>query len=84
MNADSAPDLPGTSMREKVRRGAEGVILFDPGVSPQVDSDWFDPDHWRRHGVLQAQKGGRGGLHSWLRYAAEAYAKGAEASPLSD
>lgn len=62
MNADSAPDMPGTIMREQIRRNAEGAILFDPGVSPQVDSDWFDPDHWRRHGVLQAQKGGRGGV----------------------
>lgn len=62
MNADSAPDVPGTSMREQVRRGAEGVILFDPGVFPQVDGDWFDPDYWRRHGVLKTQKGGRGGV----------------------
>lgn len=62
MNADSAPGMPGTIMREQIRRNAEGTILFDPGVSPQVDHDWFDPDHWRRHGVLQAQKGGRGGV----------------------
>ena len=62
MNADSAPDMPGTIVREQLRRNAEGVILFDPGVSPQVDHDWFDPDHWRRHGVLQAQPGGRGGV----------------------
>lgn len=54
--------MPGTIMREQLRRNAEGVILFDPGVSPQVDHDWFDPDHWRRHGVLQAQPGGRGGV----------------------
>ncbi|HEX5305278.1 MAG TPA: 3-deoxy-D-manno-octulosonic acid kinase [Dyella sp.] len=62
MNADSAPDMPGTIVREQIRRNAEGVILFDPGVSPQVDHDWFDPDHWRRHGVLQSQPGGRGGV----------------------
>lgn len=62
MNADSAPDLAATSVKERIRRGAEGVILFDPGVSPQVDDDWFDPDHWRRHGVLESQRGGRGGV----------------------
>ena len=62
MNADRVPQTPGTIVREQIRRSAEGVILFDPGVSPQVDHDWFDPDHWRRHGMLQAQRGGRGGV----------------------
>lgn len=62
MNEDNVPRAVGTTVREKVRRTAEGVILFDPGVSPQVDHDWFDPDHWRRHGVLHTQKGGRGGV----------------------
>lgn len=62
MNADRVPQTPGTIVREQIRRRAEGVILFDPGVSPQVDHDWFDPDHWRRHGVLKAQRGGRGGV----------------------
>ncbi|HET6433912.1 3-deoxy-D-manno-octulosonic acid kinase [Dyella sp.] len=62
MNADNATNRPGTIVREQIRRNAEGVILFDRGVSPQVDHDWFDPDHWRRHGVLQSQPGGRGGV----------------------
>lgn len=62
MNADRDPRKAATIVREKIRRNADGVILFDPGASPQVDHDWFDPDHWRRHGVLQAQPGGRGGV----------------------
>jgi hypothetical protein len=28
--------------------------------------------------------GGRAGVHAWLLYAAEAYARGAESSPLQD
>jgi 3-deoxy-D-manno-octulosonic acid kinase len=62
MNVDEAAGVNRTIVQECIREEAEGAILFDVGVSPQVDADWFDPDHWRRHGVLRRQLGGRGGV----------------------
>ncbi|HKR77581.1 MAG TPA: 3-deoxy-D-manno-octulosonic acid kinase [Rhodanobacter sp.] len=41
---------------------AGGAILFDAAASPQVDADWFVPEHWRGHGALRPQTGGRGGV----------------------
>ena len=41
---------------------AEGAILFDAEASPQVDADWFVPEHWRERGALRSQTGGRGGV----------------------
>ena len=49
-------------MQEQLREEADGAILFDAEVSPQVDADWFDPDHWRGRDALRVQEGGRGGV----------------------
>lgn len=49
-------------MHEQLRQDAEGAILFDATVSPQVDGMWFDVDHWRGQGALSTQSGGRGGV----------------------
>lgn len=49
-------------MHEQLRQDAEGTILFDPAVSPQVDRQWFDVDYWRGQGALNIQSGGRGGV----------------------
>lgn len=49
-------------MQEQLREDADGAILFDAEASPQVDADWFVPDHWRARGALRTQVGGRGGV----------------------
>jgi 3-deoxy-D-manno-octulosonic acid kinase len=49
-------------MQERTHKDAEGAILFDAEVSPQVGHDWFAPDYWRERGALRTQAGGRGGV----------------------
>jgi len=49
-------------MQERTHHDAEGAILFDADVSPQVGHDWFAPDYWRGRGALRPQAGGRGGV----------------------
>lgn len=49
-------------MQEQLRKEADGAILFDAMVSPQVDGDWFAPGYWRERGALRTQAGGRGGI----------------------
>ncbi|GLQ97463.1 3-deoxy-D-manno-octulosonic acid kinase [Dyella mobilis] len=49
-------------MHEQLRQDAEGAILFDASVSPQVGRDWFDPGYWQARGALSRQAGGRGGV----------------------
>jgi 3-deoxy-D-manno-octulosonic acid kinase len=49
-------------MHEQLRQDAEGAILFDPDMSPQVGAAWFDPEHWRERAALSTQGGGRGGV----------------------
>ncbi|MFK2931278.1 3-deoxy-D-manno-octulosonic acid kinase [Dyella agri] len=49
-------------MREQLQMDADGAILFDATVSPQVDADWFVPERWRERGALRSQVGGRGGV----------------------
>ena len=69
-----------------VARAAERLVLVARGVDP---ASLVVPE--AGHLALRAayesnlrgyREGGRGGLHSWLLYAAEAQARGAEASPL--
>jgi 3-deoxy-D-manno-octulosonic acid kinase len=59
MNQDGATAAP---MHEQLRQDAEGAILFDPSVSPQVDGRWFDPAYWQDQGALNTLTGGRGGV----------------------
>ncbi|GAB2570374.1 3-deoxy-D-manno-octulosonic acid kinase [Dyella jejuensis] len=49
-------------MHEQLRQDAEGAILFDASLSPQVDGRWFDPGYWRERSALNTQAGGRGGV----------------------
>lgn len=49
-------------MQERTHKDAEGAILFDAAVSPQVGHDWFVPDYWRGRDALRSQAGGRGGV----------------------
>ena len=49
-------------MQERTYKDAEGAILFDAAVSPQVGHDWFAPDYWRERDALRPQAGGRGGV----------------------
>jgi 3-deoxy-D-manno-octulosonic acid kinase len=49
-------------MQERTHESAEGAILFDAAVSPQVGHEWFAPDYWRGHDALRMQAGGRGGV----------------------
>ncbi len=50
------------AMQERIREDTAGAILFDAAVSPQVDTDWFEPETWRMLGALRQQSGGRGGV----------------------
>jgi 3-deoxy-D-manno-octulosonic acid kinase len=49
-------------MHEQLCQDAQGAILFDASVSPQVDDHWFDPAYWRDRAALSTQAGGRGGV----------------------
>lgn len=49
-------------MHEQLRQDAQGAILFDAALSPQVDGHWFDPRYWQERAALSAQAGGRGGV----------------------
>ena len=49
-------------MQEQLREVADGAILFDAQVSPQVDANWFVPDYWHEQGALHTEGGGRGGI----------------------
>jgi hypothetical protein len=70
-----------------VARAAERLVLVARGVDP---ASLVVPE--AGHLALRAEyesnlrayaEGGRSGLHAWLLYAAEAQARGAEASPLA-
>lgn len=49
-------------MQERTHSDAEGAILFDAAVSPQVGHEWFAPDYWRERSAWRTQSGGRGGV----------------------
>lgn len=49
-------------MQERIHSDAEGAILFDAAVSPQIGHEWFAADYWRERDALRTQAGGRGGV----------------------
>ncbi len=86
VHAELATAAPFASHNGIVARAAERLVLVARGVD---EKSLVVPE--AGHLVLRAPyesnlrgyaKGGPAGVHSWLLYAAEAYAAGAEASPL--
>lgn len=86
VHAEVATLAPFASHDGLVARAAERLVLVQRGLDP---ASLLVPE--AGHLALRAEHasnlrgyrdGGRTGLHSWLLYAAEAYSKAAEASPL--
>ena len=86
VHAELATAAPFPSRNGLVARAAERLVLVARGVDAK---SLVVPE--AGHLALRAEyesnlrgyrDGGRAGVHSWLLYAAEAYAAGAEASPL--
>ena len=86
-HAEVATVAPFGSYDGLVARAAERLVLVARGVDP---ASLVVPE--MGHLALRAEyesnlranaEGGRSGLHAWLLYAAEAQARGAEASPLA-
>ena len=86
VHADLATAAPFASHNGLVARAAERLILVARGVD---EKSLVVPEagHLALRAVYESnlrgfREGGQAGAHSWLLYAAEAYAAGAEASPL--
>lgn len=86
VHADLATTAPFASHNGIVARAAERLVLVARGVDPK---SLMVPE--AGHLALRPQyesnlrgyrDGGERGVHAWMLYAAEAYAAGAEASPL--
>jgi hypothetical protein len=86
VHADLATSAPFSSHNGLVARAAERLVLVARGVD---EKSLTVPE--AAHLALRAEyesnlrayrDGGPNGVHAWLLYAAEAYAAGAEASPL--
>lgn len=56
----SSADMAGF---QQFRQGKQ-IILYDPSLTPQITSCWFDPDHWQQQDQLLGTGSGRG--DSWF------------------
>ncbi|MDO7868487.1 oxidoreductase [Nocardioides jiangxiensis] len=87
VHADLATATPFASHNGIVARAAERLVLVARGVDeksllvPEEGHRFFRPEY-ESNLRAYAQASGVSGVHAWLLYAAEAYAKGAEASPV--
>lgn len=86
VHAEVATVAPFAGANGLVARGAERLVLVQRGLDP---ASLLVPEagHLALRAAYESNlrgyaEGGRAGLHAWLLYAAEAYAAGAEASPL--
>jgi hypothetical protein len=88
VHADLATGAPFASHNGLVARAAERLVMVARGVDPaslvvpEAGHLALRPEY--ESNLRGYRDGGRGGLHSWLLYAAEAQTRGAEASPLRD
>jgi hypothetical protein len=86
VHADLVAAAPFASHNGIVARAVERLVLVARGVDekslvvPEAGHLALRPAY--ESNLLGYRDGGRTGVHSWLLYAAEAYAAGAEASPL--
>lgn len=86
VHAELAAAAPFVSHNGIVARAAERLVLVGRGVDakslvvPELGHLKLRPEY--ESNLRGYRDGGSAGVHSWLLYAAEAYAAGAEASPL--
>ena len=86
VHADLVTTAPFASHNGVVARAAERLVLVAKGVDeksltvPEAGHLALRPQY--ESNLRGYREGGRNGVHAWLLYAAEAYAAGAEASPL--
>jgi hypothetical protein len=88
VHAELAAAAPFASHNGIVARAAERLVLVARGLD---EKSLVVPEagHLANRAAYESnlrgyRDGGRAGVHAWLLYAAEAYASGAEASPLRD
>lgn len=87
VHADLATAAPFASHNGIVARAAERLVLVARGVDEKSllvpeEGHRFFRQEYESNLRAYAHAGGVSGVHSWLLYAAEAYAKAAEASPV--
>jgi hypothetical protein len=86
VHADIATAEPFVSHNGIVARAAERMLLVARGVDPKSlvvpEAGHLALRREYESNLRGYRDGGAAGVHSWLLYAAEAYAAGAEASPL--
>jgi len=86
VHAELATAAPFVSHNGLVARAAERLVLVARGVDPtsltvpEAGHLALRPEY--ESNLRGYRDGGSAGVHAWLLYAAEAYAAGAEASPL--
>jgi hypothetical protein len=87
VHADLAVAAPFSSHNGLVARATERLVLAARGVDAKSlvvpEAGHLALRREYESNLRGYRDGGAAGVHSWLLYAAEAYAKGAEASPLN-
>ena len=87
-HAELASVMPFVSHNGLFARATERLVLVARGVDekslvvPEAGHLALRPEY--ESNLRGYRDGGAAGVHAWLLYAAEAYAKGSEASPLND
>lgn len=86
VHADIAASAPFVSHNGLVARAVERLVLVGRGVDPKAlvvpEAGHLALRREYESNLRGYRDGGSAGVHSWLLYAAEAFAAGAEASPL--
>ncbi|HET9859434.1 MAG TPA: oxidoreductase [Nocardioidaceae bacterium] len=87
VHAEIATAAPFVSHNGLVARAAERLVLVARGVDPKAlvvpEAGHLALRREYESNLRGYRDGGGAGVHAWLLYAAEAYAAGAEASPLN-
>jgi hypothetical protein len=87
VHAELATVAPFVSHNGLVARGAERLVLVARGVDPKSlvvpEAGHLKLRREYESNLRGYRDGGAAGVHSWLLYAAEGYAAGAEASPVA-
>jgi hypothetical protein len=86
VHAEIRAAAPFVSHNGIVARAAERLVLVGRGVDPKSlvvpEAGHLALSREYESNLRGYREGGQAGVHAWLLYAAEAYAAGAEASPV--
>jgi 3-deoxy-D-manno-octulosonic acid kinase len=62
VSASTCPETERRAINPRIVASGDGAMVFDAALPETPTRDWFDPAWWQEKGIVDTDRGGRGGV----------------------